>query len=246
MFAADRSPYVSQDPYDSLLPSGTTSSGPWASGWWAFYLCEVCEVWNVCTLCEVYAISPVTHATFPDVSTILRTQSKLTPSRGFCAELATAFVIMLCSQVWGNVWMPCTAIPYPSGPFFSTLSDPYCLIQGSSPLMYPLRSTACQPPPLSASPVPSSASDSWRCVGLRPATPSLPPTHPLGPLPSALPSHQQGVKEGINWRFFGIQFMSWVATLFVCGLGTAALFSQVSDESSKGQGPRGGHRRGSA
>ena len=32
---------------------------------------------------------------------------------------------------------------------------------------------------------------------------------------------------GINWRFFGVQFASWVGTLFICGAGTALLFAQV-------------------
>jgi solute carrier family 20 (sodium-dependent phosphate transporter) len=33
-------------------------------------------------------------------------------------------------------------------------------------------------------------------------------------------------KNGVNWRFFAIQFTSWVSTLFIAGLFTAALFSQ--------------------
>ena len=33
---------------------------------------------------------------------------------------------------------------------------------------------------------------------------------------------------GVNWEFFAIQFSSWVGTLFVCGFGTAAMFSAVS------------------
>jgi sodium-dependent phosphate transporter len=32
--------------------------------------------------------------------------------------------------------------------------------------------------------------------------------------------------QGINWRFLGLQFGSWIFTLFVSGLGTAALFAQ--------------------
>jgi hypothetical protein len=37
----------------------------------------------------------------------------------------------------------------------------------------------------------------------------------------------QGI-VGVNWSFFAVQFSSWVGTLFVCGFGTAALFSAVS------------------
>ena len=34
--------------------------------------------------------------------------------------------------------------------------------------------------------------------------------------------------NGVNWKQFGRQFSSWVATLFIVGAFTAALFSQVS------------------
>jgi len=30
---------------------------------------------------------------------------------------------------------------------------------------------------------------------------------------------------GVNWRFFAVQFAAWIGTLFVCAIGTAALFS---------------------
>ena len=34
--------------------------------------------------------------------------------------------------------------------------------------------------------------------------------------------------NGVNWKQFARQFASWVATLFIVGAFTAALFSQVS------------------
>lgn len=37
----------------------------------------------------------------------------------------------------------------------------------------------------------------------------------------------EGLSRGVNWKFFGKQFASWVATLFVVGLGVAGLFAQV-------------------
>lgn len=33
--------------------------------------------------------------------------------------------------------------------------------------------------------------------------------------------------KGVNWRQFLRQFASWVATLFLVGFGTAAIFAQV-------------------
>ena len=30
---------------------------------------------------------------------------------------------------------------------------------------------------------------------------------------------------GVNWYWFGAQFASWIATLFICGFGTGALFA---------------------
>ena len=33
---------------------------------------------------------------------------------------------------------------------------------------------------------------------------------------------------GVNWEFFAIQFSAWIGTLFVCGFGSAAMFSAVS------------------
>eukprot|EP00879_Flechtneria_rotunda_P006676 GHRR01007016.1.p1 GENE.GHRR01007016.1~~GHRR01007016.1.p1 ORF type:complete len:614 (+),score=157.23 GHRR01007016.1:344-2185(+) len=36
----------------------------------------------------------------------------------------------------------------------------------------------------------------------------------------------EGVSSGVNWKLFAKQFASWVATLFVVGLGVAALFAQ--------------------
>jgi solute carrier family 20 (sodium-dependent phosphate transporter) len=36
----------------------------------------------------------------------------------------------------------------------------------------------------------------------------------------------EGVKEGVNWVMFGKQFASWVLTMVVCSIGTAALFAQ--------------------
>ncbi len=37
----------------------------------------------------------------------------------------------------------------------------------------------------------------------------------------------EGFSQGVNWKMFGKQFMSWVSTLFVVGLAVAALFAQV-------------------
>lgn len=37
----------------------------------------------------------------------------------------------------------------------------------------------------------------------------------------------EGFSRGVNWKLFGKQFMSWVSTLFVVGLGVAAVFAQV-------------------
>ena len=37
----------------------------------------------------------------------------------------------------------------------------------------------------------------------------------------------EGIK-GLNWPFFGLQLASWVATLFICGIGSAAIFSAGS------------------
>ena len=37
----------------------------------------------------------------------------------------------------------------------------------------------------------------------------------------------EGFTRGVNWRLFGKQFLSWVSTLFVVGLGVAAIFAQV-------------------
>ena len=34
----------------------------------------------------------------------------------------------------------------------------------------------------------------------------------------------EGIK-GLNWPFFGLQFASWIATMFICGLFSAAIFS---------------------
>lgn len=38
----------------------------------------------------------------------------------------------------------------------------------------------------------------------------------------------EGFKQGVNWKLFGKQFASWVATLFVVCLGSAAIFAVVS------------------
>jgi hypothetical protein len=37
----------------------------------------------------------------------------------------------------------------------------------------------------------------------------------------------EGIQKGVNWRMFAKQFLSWVSTLFVVGLATAAIFAQV-------------------
>ncbi|KAK9823293.1 hypothetical protein WJX72_001659 [[Myrmecia] bisecta] len=81
--------------------------------------------------------------------------AKITPTRGFAAELATAFVIMIAAQ--------------------------YGL---------PTSSSQC-------------ITGAIVGVGLC-----------------------EGAKTGVNWRQFAKQFVSWVATLFVVGLLTAALFAQ--------------------
>jgi len=36
----------------------------------------------------------------------------------------------------------------------------------------------------------------------------------------------EGVKKGVNWKQMGAQFGSWIITIFVMGLGTAAFFKQ--------------------
>ncbi|WIA16180.1 hypothetical protein OEZ85_012894 [Tetradesmus obliquus] len=80
--------------------------------------------------------------------------AKLSPSRGFAAELATALVIMVASQL---------GLP---------TSSSQCITGG--------------------------------IVGV---------------------GMMDGWKSGVNWKLFGKQFISWVATLFICVLGTAALFA---------------------
>ncbi|GFH27892.1 phosphate transporter [Haematococcus lacustris] len=79
--------------------------------------------------------------------------AKLSPSRGFCAELSTALVILVCSQ-YG---LPTSSSQVITGGIIG--------------------------------------------VGLTEGT------------------------MGVNWRFFALQFSTWVSTLFVCGLGTAAIFA---------------------
>lgn len=37
----------------------------------------------------------------------------------------------------------------------------------------------------------------------------------------------EGATKGVNWYQFSKQFISWVSTLFVVGLGVAAVFAQV-------------------
>lgn len=37
----------------------------------------------------------------------------------------------------------------------------------------------------------------------------------------------EGFQKGVNWKLFGKQFSSWVATLAVVGLAVAAIFAQV-------------------
>jgi sodium-dependent phosphate transporter len=36
----------------------------------------------------------------------------------------------------------------------------------------------------------------------------------------------EGARKGVNWKLFAKQFVSWVATMVVCALGTAGLFAQ--------------------
>lgn len=36
----------------------------------------------------------------------------------------------------------------------------------------------------------------------------------------------EGIRTGVNWKLFAQQFASWAATLFVVGLGVAAVFAQ--------------------
>lgn len=36
----------------------------------------------------------------------------------------------------------------------------------------------------------------------------------------------EGITSGVNWRFFGMQFISWVGTLVFCSISTAALYAQ--------------------
>jgi sodium-dependent phosphate transporter len=81
--------------------------------------------------------------------------AKLSPSRGFAAELATSLVILVASQL---------GLP---------TSSSQCITGGIVG------------------------------VGL-----------------------MEGFSKGVNWKLFGKQFLSWVATLFVVGLGVAAVFAQ--------------------
>jgi sodium-dependent phosphate transporter len=50
----------------------------------------------------------------------------------------------------------------------------------------------------------------------------------------------EGIKGGVNWRLFGQQFASWVATLFVVGLAVAAIFAQGIYSPSKIDGDQVG------
>eukprot|EP00775_Hariotina_reticulata_P012767 gene12767-12895_t len=46
----------------------------------------------------------------------------------------------------------------------------------------------------------------------------------------------EGIAKGVNWKMFGKQFASWVSTLFVVGLGVAAVFAQGIYSPSKVDG----------
>jgi sodium-dependent phosphate transporter len=46
----------------------------------------------------------------------------------------------------------------------------------------------------------------------------------------------EGIAKGVNWKLFGKQFASWVSTLFVVGLGVAAVFAQGIYSPSKVDG----------
>lgn len=81
--------------------------------------------------------------------------AKLTPTRGFCAELATATVIMVAAQ---------SGLP---------TSSSQCLVGG--------------------------------IVGI---------------------GLCESLKAGVNWKLFGQQFLSWIGTLLVVALSTAAIFAQ--------------------
>jgi sodium-dependent phosphate transporter len=83
-----------------------------------------------------------------------RRLAKLSPSRGFAAELATSCVIMIAAQ---------NGLP---------TATSQCLVGGV---------------------VGVGLAENWRCV---------------------------------NWSFFGKTFTSWIITLPVCGLATAAMFMQ--------------------
>ncbi|KAJ9508203.1 hypothetical protein QJQ45_021537 [Haematococcus lacustris] len=92
--------------------------------------------------------------------------AKLSPSRGFCAELSTALVILVCSQ-YG---LPTSSSQVITGGIIGVGLTVVAAAAGS----------VC--------------------------------------------ALQEGTM-GVNWRFFALQFSTWVSTLFVCGLGTAAIFA---------------------
>jgi sodium-dependent phosphate transporter len=50
----------------------------------------------------------------------------------------------------------------------------------------------------------------------------------------------EGIRGGVNWKLFAQQFASWVATLFVVGLGVAAVFAQGIYSPSKIDGDQVG------
>ena len=106
----------------------------------------------ICASGLVVGLATFGHYVMRSMGTAL---AKLSPTRGFCAELATSLVILIASQL---------SLP---------TSSSQCIIGAIVG------------------------------VGL-----------------------MEGIREGVNWKLFGAQFVSWVVTMFVCGGVTAALFAQ--------------------
>ena len=176
----------------------------------------------ICAAGLVVGLATFGHYVMRSMGTAL---AKLSPTRGFCAELATALVILVASQL---------GLPTSSSQVRGREGEQEREADTASGVRREDDSSFC------FAGGGTEAGEAGRffssfSIAARNCRKTT-NHHPFPPPPFSFPQCiigaivgvglMEGIRAGVNWRLFGAQFASWVVTMFVCAGVTAALFAQ--------------------
>lgn len=143
--------------------------------------------------------------------------AKLSPTRGFCAELATSLTIMITTQM---------GLPTSSSQCVIGAIMGVGICEGESVFVFAAPSSEKRSEKRSEARKQKTTAER----GENPSFTKNKNQHFFPPPPFSVSKTKKtnltlGARKGVNWKLFGQQFASWVVTMIICAVCTAALFA---------------------